>query len=452
MDIFSDKNLLKEIFFKKELTSDEYLTSKINKIPAYDLADFLESLPDDKRISVWKLIDSSLKGEILLEVHGEVEKQLIDATPTSELISGIKKLDNDEIIDLESRLPKKVIEAIINSMDNERRLNFLKMREYPMDSAGGMMNSDIIPVQANATLEMVENRLKKYRQTHDGLPEHLNSLSVTDTTNKFQGEIALVDIISLPGNLLVSQVMNSQFEPVKISTKAKKIAKIFEDRDLISAPVVDDHNHLVGRITVDDVLDYIRIESEHRSLAQVGLTEKTDLFSSILKSLKNRIFWLGLNLANAFLAAMIIAFFASSIEKIVVLAILMPIVASMSGVVGNQTLTLVTRGIALTQITSENVYLLILKEASVGLVNGLIWAGIVAVIAYIWFHRISISLVFGFSLLLCIFISSLIGTVIPLFLNKLNFDPAIAGGVLIIAISDLLGFFIFLGMATVFLL
>lgn len=445
----SHETLLNEILNTEDLSSFQ---NTINQLHPADAADLLESLPEAKRLEVWSLVSSDLKGEILLEVHGEAAQQLINATPENDLIDALKNLQIDEIIDLESALPKTVIDAVASAMGREKRQNYLRARKYPEDSAGGLMDVDALSVFSSLSLSDVRHELQNHRVAYGDMPEHLNSISVVDEGDRYLGELSLINLVSLPQSAIVKDVMDTDQAPIRASMNAKGVAKIFEDRDLLSAPVVDEKNHLVGRITIDDVVDYIRSESEHMILTPVGLSAETDLFSSIVASIKNRSFWLGLNLINAFLAALVISIFSPSIEKIVLLAVLMPVIASMSGVIGNQTLTLVTRGLALSQITNENLKLLLVKEASVGLINGIIWATFVGVISYLWFGQLGVSLVFGAAMLLSIFFSAMSGTLIPILLQKLSFDPAIAGSVLIVAISDILGFFIFLGIATFFLL
>jgi len=438
----------------KILESDNFVDMKdrLNKLHPAQLANLLESLPENKRQKVWKLVSHSLKGEILLEVHGEVARKLIALSSNQELIDALFNLQTDELIDLEHKIPKDVLNALIKTMDEEKRQKFYALQKYPSNTAGGLMDSDALSVRAGVTISVVLRYLRQFRRKHGTLPEHLTSISIVDRNNQYQGELNLVDLASLPANKKVNAVMQTKFEPIHTTTKAQIVARLFEDRDLLSAPVVDNNNKLVGRITIDDVVDYIRTESEHMILSPVGLSERTDLFSSIMKSVKDRLFWLSLNLINAFLASFVISLYSSSIEKIVVLAVLMPVIASMSGVIGNQTLTLVTRGLALSQITNKNSPLLLAKEAAVGLINGLIWAVVVGVISYLWYHQLKVSLIFSASMLLCILFAAVSGTLIPIILQKLNLDPAIAGGVMIVAISDILGFFIFLSFATMFLI
>ena len=314
------------------------------------------------------------------------------------------------------------------------------------------MDLDTISIRPDITISVALRFIRYLRNKYKLLPEHFDSIYIVDNSNKFIGTVSLVELVSLSPDIYINKIVNKKTQALIDTLPSNKVAKIFEDQDLISAPVVDSVNRLLGRITVDDIVDIIRHEGEKLTMRPVGLSEKTDIFDSINRTIKLRSLWYSINLINAFIAALTISFFSDSIDQIVSLAILMPIIASMSGVAGNQTLTLVIRGLALEQITPENQKILFKKELLVGFLNGLIWAFIVIIITYSWMRNFPLSLVFGVSLLLSLFLSTTAGTVIPFFLKKLKIDPALAGSVIMVAISDVAGFFIFLSIATFFLI
>lgn len=445
------QNLVDAILSEEDLSPD--LIELINQLHPADIGDLLESLPVERRKKVWKDIKPYLKGEVFLEVRGQVRDQLIEATKAKDLINAVSKLQIDEIADLDHKLPQKVVNAVVDSMDKQQKIRYQAVKEYPDDTAGGLMDIDDIAIRDDITIYVALRYLRYLRKKyHNKLPEHLDSIYVVDTHNKFLGVVALKDLVSLPNNTLISNITNTDISPVSVETSAKKVAQYFEDLDLLSAPVVDENEQLIGRITVDDVIDVIRQSGEHMMMTPAGLSEKADVFSPVFNSVKYRTVWLCINLVNAFIAALTINLFTDSIERVVSLAVLMPVIASMGGVVGNQTLTLVTRGIALDQITKENVKTLFLKEAGVGVVNGLFWALIVSLIVIIWMQDIPLGVVCGLAMMLSLFLSTCAGTLIPLMLEKLNIDPALGGSVILVAITDVLGFFIFLGIASLILL
>lgn len=444
------KNLI-EIILSEQVFSIE-LKKRINHLHTADIGNLLESLPVDKRLLVWKIINTLKKGEVILEVRGEVRNQLIKASKSSDLVTAVSQLQIDEIADLNKKLPKKVVNAALKYMDKQQRSRYEVVRDYPHDTAGGLMDIDEIAIRSDITIYVALRYLKILRKRQKSMPEHLDSIYVVDRNNKYIGAVSLKDLVSLPYSTQIETITNKKCIPIPVTLSDKKVAQIFEDRDLLSAPVIDEEHHLIGRITVDDVIDVIRREGEHMLMTPIGLNEELDVFSPVLNSVKNRSVWLGVNLINAFVAALTIHLFTNSIEKIVALAILMPITASMGGVVGNQTLTLITRGIALEQITDENLKELLLKEMSVGLINGVFWALIVGFIVYYWMSNFMLSMVCGLAMIFSLFLSTCAGTLIPLFLNKLNLDPALGGSVILVAITDVIGFFIFLSIATLLLL
>ena len=314
------------------------------------------------------------------------------------------------------------------------------------------MDVDATAVRADVTLKAVLRYLRNIRRRDGALPEHLDSLMVVDRDNKLLGMLSLSKLVSLSGKKRVAEVCERGIPTITPETQAGEVARLFEDQDLLSAPVVDEGGHLLGRITVDDVIDVLRDEAEEEKFARVGLSQNADMFAPVAKSSTRRALWLGINLATAFAAAWVIGLFEASIEKVVALAILMPVVASMAGVAGSQTLTVVTRGIALDQVNSGNILRLLWHELGIGLLNGMFWALVVAVIAIYWFGDVPLGLIFGVSLLIGILTGALAGTLIPLVLKHLGVDPALAGGVVLTTATDAIGFLTFLGLATLVIL
>lgn len=449
MDEIKQEELLKKIINTDDIKS---ISIELNKLHPAEISDIIEQLPDVRRKNIWDVVDLKKKGEIFLEVHGDVKNDLINLTSEQELIETVADLQLDEIADLDADLPSKVVDALIQQMDTQKRQGYESIKEYPDNTAGGLMDLDAVTVRSDITVGVALRYIKFLRSKYENLPEHLDSVYVVDIANNFIGAVSLVDLLSMPADALIIKIVNRAADTVTDTTFAHKVAKLFEDHDLISVAVVDAQKKLLGRITVDDIVDVIREEGEKLTMRPAGLTEKTDMFGSIYKTIKYRALWHGVNLINAFIAAFTISLFSDSIDKIVSLAILMPVIASMGGVAGNQTLTLVTRGLALEQITKDNKKLLFNRELLIGFSNGTIWAVVVAIITYVWMQNYTLSMVFAVSMLLGLLLSSIAGTVIPLVLKKLGIDPALAGSVILVAISDVAGFFIFLSIATLFLL
>ncbi|MDT8387518.1 MAG: magnesium transporter [Thiogranum sp.] len=435
-----------------ESGSAQLLADRLDELHPAQIADVLEALPRDWRRALWRQVDAPSKGQILLEVHGEVRGQLIGVTDDRELIAALVTLQPDELADLDAELPASVTDALIEGMSVRRRNRYEAIRSYPDDTAGGLMDVDAAAVRSDVSLKAVLRYLRQFRAREGALPEHMNGLMVVDRENTYLGMLGLGDVVSLPPEARVKDVMSDLVPAVPVLMPASRVARLFEDQDLISAPVVSDTGKLLGRITIDDVVDVMRGEAEHEVMSRAGLTGQTDMFAPVLSNAARRAVWLGVNLTNAFIAAWVIGLFEGSIEKIVALAVLMPVVASMGGVAGNQTLTLVTRGIALEQIGRGNILHLLLREAASGLLNGLFWALVVAGVAIFWFGDARLGLVFGFALMLNLLMGVVAGTLLPLFLQKLGIDPALAGSVVLTATTDIVGFAVFLGLATLLLL
>ncbi len=418
---------------------------------APNLADLLESLPRSERIRVWDVVDPDIKGDVLVEAHGEVRAQLIDASSAEDLAKAMQRLDLDALSDLYDELPPGVVGAVLAGMDAQRRARFALVREYASDTAGGLMDVDAIAVRPDISLAMVQDYLALYRSRAGRLPDSLDALAVTGLDGRYLGRLTLTDLVSLNGSQRVQDTMDTSLAAIPATMEATHVARIFEDQDLVSAPVVDASGRLIGRITVDDVLDFVRRQADHTAMAVVGLDEETDTFAPALASARRRAVWLGVNLLNALVAAAVIGLFERTIERVVALAVLMPVVSSMGGVAGTQSLTLVIRAMALDQINRANRWRLLRRELAVAWVNGLIWACAVGLLASAWFANDRLSLVFGAAIVINLVAGVTIGTLLPLILERLRIDAAIAGQVLLVAFTDTFGFFVFLGMATWFL-
>jgi magnesium transporter len=417
-----------------------------------EIADVLEALPQDERLHFWEFVGVDKKGEVLIETHDEARAELIAATSAKVLQAAVQPLQPDELADLMEQLPDKVVAGVLAEMDAQRKQRLETVRQFPDDTAGGLMDVDALVVRADATLGAVLRYLRGIRRRDGGLPEHIDTLMVVDRIGRYEGLLTLSDVVSVKPDKKVSAVMIRDIEPVKAMTSSTKVARLFEDRDLVSIAVVDEDDYLIGRVTVDDIVDVIREEGERSIMSTAGLDEDTDMFAPIAKSVRRRMVWLVVNLINGFIAAWVIGQFDATIEQMVALAVLMPVVASMGGVAGSQTLTLVTRGLALEQVGYANLMQLLLRELSVGLFNGVLLALIVSGVAGVWFGNWVLAGVFAIAVIINLVNGALVGTLVPMALLRVGIDPALAGGVVLTAATDVIGFFSFLGLATLVLL
>ena len=413
-----------------------------------EIGHLLESLPQSQRMFIWNMINHEDDGEILLNVGDEVRNGLIQAMNKEQLISATEGLDVDDLADLLADLPQAVMQSALQNMDSNDRRRLESVLSFDEDSAGGLMNTDTITVRKDVTLDVV----LRYLRTRQHIPDHTDRLFVVDRYEHYIGTLPLATVLTHDPASLVRDVMEGKVEPILVTSPANEVALTFENLDLVSAPVIDEHNRLLGRITVDDVVDVIREEGEHSMMSMAGLTEDEDLFAPVTKSTRRRALWLGINLGTAFLAAWVISLFQSTLEQIIVLAVLIPVVASMGGIAGSQTLTLVIRGLALNQIGKSNSKILLFKEFSIGILNGLFWAVVVALIAVIWFDDLQLGYIIALATIANLVCAGLAGVLIPIMLRRLGIDPALAGGVMLTTITDVVGIFAFLGLATWLLL
>lgn len=412
-----------------------------------EIADLLESLPSRQRQLVWELVDPANDGEVLVYVNDEVRADLLRDMDAAELVAATGTLDADDLADLLQHLPEAVSAELLRSMDLQNRQRLEQVLAYPEASAGGLMNTDPITVRADVLLDVV----LRYLRWRGTIPEQTDSLIVIDRHNRYLGLLPLGQLLIQDPDLTVADVMKRDVPGMPADLPAAEVANLFAQRDLISAPVVDGEGLLLGRITIDDVVDVIREEAEHSLMGMAGLDEDVDLFAPVTKSARRRATWLGINLVTAFMASWVIGLFEGTLEKVVALAVLMPVVASMGGIAGSQTLTLMVRGLALGHVEWANARLLLGKELAVALLNGLLWAAVVAIMAMAWFHSMALGAIIGVAILINLLCAALSGVGIPLLLRWLGIDPAIAGGVVLTTVTDVVGFFAFLGLATLWL-
>jgi magnesium transporter len=424
------------------------LRAKLDSMHPADIAYVLESLPLEERLAVWNLVKADRDGEILLEVSDAVRETLIRSMDSKELVAAAEQLEADEIADLAPDLPRDVMHDVFQALPVEEREQLRAAMSYPEDAVGALMDFDVVSVREDITMEVVTRYLRRF----DRLPNHTDQLFVVDRDERLKGVLPLAKLIVSDLEHTTGRVMERDRVTLYPDDKAQDAAKAFERYDLVSAAVVDQNGKLVGRVTVDKVVDFIRSRTETELLTQAGLREEEDVFSSVWASVKNRWAWLATNLVTAFVASRVIGAFEGSIEKLVALAALMPIVAGIGGNSGNQTITMIVRGIALGQVQKDHARKLLAKELGVSLMNGLIWGGILGVIAYWLYQKVSLGLVMMAAMTLNLLLAATAGVLIPLTMLKLGRDPALGSSVLITAITDSGGFFIFLGLATLILL
>jgi magnesium transporter len=413
-----------------------------------EIAHLLESLPAAEREIVWNLVDEEHDGQILLLVTEEVRAQLIRHMDPQELMAATENLDLDDLADLVQQMPSAITNEVMDALDDQRRKRLEAVLSYPEDTAGGLMNTDTVTVRPEVTLDVV---LRYLRRLGDSVPSDTDKLFVVNRDDGYLGVLSLSSLVTRNPEDTVAEAMSLNMQPLPASMPESDVARRFEAHDILSAPVVDDDGRLLGRITIDDIVDVIREEGEHQFMGRAGLSEEEDMFAPVLASTRRRAVWLGINLATAFLASWVIGQFEETLSKVVALAVLMPIVASMGGIAGSQTLTLAIRGIALGQLSSGNARALLTKELAVGTLNSLIWAIVVAVIAGVWFSSVEIAILIGVAITINLVFAAIAGSLLPLLLERVGIDPALAGSVLLTTVTDVVGFLAFLGLATIFL-
>lgn len=412
-----------------------------------EIADALEALPPARRRVLWELIDPELEGEILMEVGDEVRESLVVDMDVDELRAATEQLDLDDLADFIQSLPEKLTADVLAGMGRQDRARLEQVLAYPEDSAGGLMNLDAITVRGDVTLDVV----LRFLRIRGDLPRHTDRLWVTDRYGRYQGELPLRILLTNSTQTMVSDVASRRTEPLHALTSDADVARAFEDFDLVSAPVVDEENNLLGRVTIDDVVDVIREEAEQSVMSMAGLNQEDDIFAPVIRSTRKRALWLGINLLTALLASWVIAQFEGTLERVVTLAVLMSVVPSMGGIAGSQTLTLVIRGQALNQINKNNLRDLMTREVAIGLLNGLLWAIIIAGLVWLWFGDRQIGMIIGAALIVNLITAAYAGAMLPIIMKRLGVDPALAGGVALTTITDVVGLVAFLGLATMLL-
>jgi magnesium transporter len=414
-----------------------------------EIARLLESLTPGKRKIIWQLVDQDDEGDVLKELVEDVRQNLIGEMDATELIAATQDMELDDLADLLVDLPETVTEQVITALDRQDQIRLESVMSYDEDTAGGLTNPRIISVRRGITIEVLMRYLKRLNK----LPEHTNYIYIVNRNDEYLGALKLVDLFLEDKNKPIETIMDESVKAMLADVDVKQVAIDFQNLDLISMPVTDEKNRLLGQITVDDVVDVIQDQVNSEIFNMAGLDDEDDIFAPVILSTKRRAVWLGMNLITAFVVAGAIGLFQEILQQIVILAVLMPIVASMGGVAGNQTLILVIRGIAMGKIQRSNARKLLVKESSVALLNGLTWSIVVSVLAVVLFQTTwEIGLIVGAAMLLNIFASAIAGVAIPFLLKKMGIDPALAGGVLMITLTDVLGFVTFLGLATLFLL
>ncbi len=426
----------------------ERIVELLSEMHPAEIAHLLESLPVNQREKVWVSIPEDTDGEILLHLNDEARAAFINKMEPEELVAATEALDTDDLADILPEMPQDVIQEILLSLETQERDRLKSVLSYDEDSAGGLMDLDTIVIRADITLDVV----LRYLRGKGSLPKGTDNLFVVDKENHYIGLLPLSLILTSKPTMLIKELMITNVEGINASKHARDVANLFEHRDLITAAVVDDDNHLLGRITIDDVVDVIRDEADHSFMSMAGLNEEEDMFAPVFTSTRRRSVWLGINLITAFLASWVIGLFGATIEKMVALAVLMPIVASMGGIAGSQTLTLVVRGMALGQVGKSNSHRLLLKEMWIGIWNGLIWAIVIATVAGLWFQSTQLGFVIAAAIVINLFVAAISGASIPLLLKRFGADPALAGTVVLTTVTDIVGFLAFLGLATIYLL
>jgi len=418
----------------------------LNGLAPGDVAHLLESSSPKFRHILWQMVDIDREGEILGELGDDLQAQFLEDMDAAEVKMLTVGLEDDDIADILQQLPGHVTREVLSAMDQQDRSRLERVMHYPDDVAGGLMNTDTITIRARLTLDVV----LRYLRRHDTIPEMTDNLIVVNRSDQFIGLLSLRTLLVSDPATSVREMMSTDVEPIPVDMPDTEVARLFERNDWVSAPVVDGNGKLMGRITIDDVVDVIREDADRSLMSMAGLDEDADTFAPLARAAPRRTVWLGINLLTAFIASSFINLFQDTIEKVVALAVLMPIVASMGGVAGTQTLTLMVRGIAMGQVQRNNEFWLINRELSIGLLNGLLWASVVAVAASLWFNDWQLGVIIAAAMIINLVTAALTGALIPLLMSRAHIDPAIAGGVVLTTVTDVVGFVSFLGLATLF--
>ena len=442
-----NNNLLSQLGSAIDSVTLNQVRHTLNNLSPPDVAHQLETAPPKFRRILWELVDPEISGEVIHELSDEIKLEFLYEMDSIEVASLTEGLDVDDVVDILQQLPDRVISEVLQAMSTQDRQRVESVLTYDEDTAGGLMDTEVITVRPDTTVDVVLRYLRRF----DEIPETTDNLFVVNRDDKFVGNLPLGMLLTSSPTTKVREVMNTEVRGIHVELTDSDVAQLFQRHDLVSAPVIDDENRLLGRITIDDVVDVIVEDADHSLLAMAGLSDTEDTFSSIGKTAPRRAVWLGVNLLTAIFASTAISIFEDALDKVVALAILMPIVASMGGVAGSQTLTVVIRGMALGQIERSNLNWLLSKEFTVGALNGLLYALIVGCVVSLWFQDATMALIIGLAMAINLMAAALSGTLLPVLLKFLKIDPALAGTVILTTITDVVGFISFLGLATLFL-
>ena len=417
-------------------------------LPTAGIAHLLESSPPKTRSVLWQLIDKESEGEVIQYLNEDLQHEILSELNAKEVVELTEGLETDDLADILQQLPSQVAQEVLAAMDQQDRQRVEQILSYDEDTAGGLMNTDSITVRRNHTVELV----LRYLRRHETLPEMTDSILVVSRDDELLGILPLKEVLVSDPSTSVREVMREDINAIPVDMAATKVAQLFAQHDWVSSPVINSDGKLLGRITIDDIVDVIRDSAEHSLMSMAGLDEEDDAFAPVLKTARRRALWLGVNLFTAVFASLVIYIFQETIDEVVYLAILMPIVANMGGVAGTQTLTLVIRGMALGHISPLNSRWLLIRELGVATINGVIWASLISVIAFIWYQDAGISYIIAGATMINLIIAALAGAYLPIFLGKINIDPALAGSVALTTVTDSIGFLAFLGLAQMFYL
>ncbi len=444
IELTSFEECLQNLMTALEASNHEEAKDQLKDLHPGEIALLLEAIKPKDRSVIWPGIEASIQGEVLKEVNEDVQSQLIDEMSVDALVKATENLDTDDLADIVPNLPESAVHSLLLTLDYKHREHLNKVLEYPEDSAGGLMNTDFITVRPDVTISAVIRYLRLLKE----MPVDTDQVFVVDRNFTYLGSLLISTLLTEEPEQVIMSLINSDFsKPIHADTDEAEVALLFEQRNLISAPVIDENNQLVGRITIDDVVDVIRDQAEHSVMSMVGLDEDEDVFAPIIQSTMRRSIWLGVNLVTAFIAVYFIGLFEATLQQKIALAILMPVVASMGGIAGTQTLIIVTRGIATGRVTTANIKSLINKEVAVSVLNGIIWSFVIAFVTYYWFSDVVLSVIIGLAIIVNLVVAAFSGAFLPLLLTKLKIDPALAGGVILTTITDVIGFVAFLGLA-----
>ena len=446
MENFGEKNNLDQLLDNSSDLSNDEVRSLLNKLSSSEIAHALESSPPKQRKLFFSLLETNEEGDVLADLGEEIQQDLVSSISNEELAEAVKELEPDETVDILQNLPEERMNTILSKMSLRDRKRIEIGLTYPENTAGGLLNTDVISVRPSHSIEVVINYLRDQKE----LPNNTDKIFVVNKEDEYVGELAIGKIITCRPKLSVREVMDTNSNPIFVNQDDKEVATIFERNDIISSAVIDESGKLIGRITIDDVLDVIKEDADQNFLGMAGVAE--DTFAPPGRAARSRVFWLSMNLLTAFIASMTINIFKDVLDQIVYLAILMPIVASMGGVAATQTLTIVLRGLTLEQINSSNLQWLFKRELAVSILNGFVLSILVGLVTFFWFDEILLALLISFALVINLISAVIAGVFVPLILRSLHQDPAIAGSVVVTTVTDVIGFLSFLGLATIFLI